>query len=168
MIKKALSFSEKAHRGHFRKYTHEPYFSHPLAVANIVKIRGGSDSMIAAALLHDVIEDTEFSVVDLIKAGFTEEIVSLVVELTNTTKDMKASRKVRKKLDMERLSGVSKDAKTVKLADVIHNSGSIMKHDPEFAKVWMVEAKALVEALKGGDEILWKKAHKIVSDYFVK
>jgi hypothetical protein len=57
-------------------------------------------------------------------------------------------------------------AKTIKLADLIDNSLDIQKHDPNFAKVYMQEKKALLEVLREGDATLYARAKKIVDDYY--
>ena len=61
-----------------------------------------------------------------------------------------------------------REAKTIKLADLIDNSKSILEYDPKFAKVYMAEKKLLLEVLEDGDKSLWLLAHKIVHDYEVK
>ena len=51
------------------------------------------------------------------------------------------------------------EAKTIKLADLIDNTKSIVEHDPRFAKVYLEEKRLLLEVLKDGDETLWQQAH---------
>ena len=57
LVARALEFAKKAHEGHKRKYTGEPYVNHPIAVAKIVASVTKDQEMLAAALLHDTIED---------------------------------------------------------------------------------------------------------------
>ncbi|TYF68814.1 guanosine polyphosphate pyrophosphohydrolase, partial [Enterobacter hormaechei] len=61
IIDKAHMFAAGAHAGvgQKRKYTGEDYIHHPVAVAEIVRNHGGTDEMVAAAMLHDTIEDTQ-------------------------------------------------------------------------------------------------------------
>jgi GTP pyrophosphokinase len=79
-IKKALLFATKQHEGQFRK-SGEPYIIHPILVAVIVAHFGGDESMIVAALLHDVLEDTECQSQDIVD-GFSYEVAALVEGLT--------------------------------------------------------------------------------------
>ena len=82
VIDKAFKFARDAHKG-IRRRSGEPYIMHPLAVATIVsqEIGLGSTS-ISAALLHDVVEDTDYTVED-IEAQFGEKIARIVSGLTN-------------------------------------------------------------------------------------
>ena len=67
IITQALTFAYNAHKliDQRRKYTDEPYIVHPIAVADIVEQYGGSENQIAAALLHDVVEDTPYSIFEI-------------------------------------------------------------------------------------------------------
>ncbi len=81
MVKKAFEFANEAHKG-VRRRSGEPYIMHPLAVAKIVVSEIGLGyKSIVAALLHDVVEDTDYTIED-IKDHFNEKIASLVDGLT--------------------------------------------------------------------------------------
>jgi len=82
-IKDALLFAKKAHQDQYRK-SGEPYIIHPILVASIVKLIGGDDEMVIAALLHDTVEDTEVTIEDIEKK-FGQNIKSLVDGLTKIT-----------------------------------------------------------------------------------
>ncbi len=79
-IKEALEFAIKAHEGQFRK-SGEPYVIHPILVATIVAYIAKDRTMVTAALLHDVAEDTPYGIED-IKRGFGEDVAHLVEGLT--------------------------------------------------------------------------------------
>lgn len=79
-IQKALNFSIGAHKGQFRK-SGEPYAVHPVCVACIVAYYGGDEAMICSALLHDVVEDTHFSLDD-VRCEFGDEVAQIVDALT--------------------------------------------------------------------------------------
>ena len=66
-------FAKTAHDGQKRKYTGEDYIVHPMAVSKLVKEHGGSKVQQAAALLHDVVEDTQYTLAD-IHANFGHEL----------------------------------------------------------------------------------------------
>src|SRR5580765_8807774 len=83
---RARVFATAAHAavGQVRKYTGEPYINHPAAVAEIVRAVPHSEAMLAAAWLHDVVEDTKVTYAD-IKAEFGEDVAVLVNWLTDVS-----------------------------------------------------------------------------------
>lgn len=163
--RKAKTFATKAHEGQIRKYTAEPYINHPVAVAKIVADVGSDNSMIAAALLHDVVEDTDTTIQDIIK-HFGINIASMVSDLTDVSKSSDGNRKARKEIDREHTRMASPSAKTIKLADMIDNMASTIKYDPEFAKVYIAEKKLLLEVLLDGNAVLYYKAFVIIERYY--
>lgn len=155
MYQTILDFATKAHGTQLRKYTNDPYIIHPIAVAKMVKDMGGDDNMVYAALLHDVLEDTDVTHSQLRTFLFQNfdvadatDILSLVVDLTDVfTKDSfpQQNRKLRKTNEAKRLGVVSDRAKLIKVADIKHNSKSITKYDPKFAKVFLAEKDVLLQ-----------------------
>lgn len=163
----ADAFAEARHGAidHRRKYTNTPYIEHPRAVAAIVAgVAGATPEMVAAALLHDTIEDTGTTKFEIIEA-FGMVVARLVVELTDVTTKADGNRATRKGIERERLRNVSAEAKTIKLADLIHNSQSILEHDPNFAVVYMREKRELLDALDGGSPVLMAEAKGIVEGW---
>lgn len=169
LIDAAYRFAKEAHGDQKRKYTGEPYIVHPVAVAKIVASVTEDCAMIAAALLHDVIEDTPVTFEELSKPehGFMYPVAHLVLELSDVSKPEDGNRAIRKKIDLDHLSGVSPRAKTIKLADLIHNTSSICKYDPGFARLYMAEKRALLGVLTEGNMILHNAASQLVEDYYV-
>ena len=165
ITEKASIFAGAAHAavGQKRKYTGEDYIQHPIEVANIVWLRGGNDEMIAAAYLHDVVEDTQVPL-SLIREEFGKCVATLVEGLTDVSKPEDGNRAARKDIDRQHTAKQPPACKTIKLADLISNSKSILQHDREFAKVYLKEKKLLLEVLKQGDEVLWEEASRIVED----
>ena len=102
--------------------------------------------MLAAALLHDTIEDTSVTEADVQKE-FGSRIAKLVVELTDISKPEDGNRATRKAMDRDKLAKVSDDAQTIKLADLISNGKDIAINDPKFAKVFLNEKRQLLEVL---------------------
>ena len=166
LIDHAYNFAKDAHGDQLRKYTGEPYITHPLAVAHIVASVTTDCNMICAAILHDVIEDTPKTSQDLIEAGLGHPIVDLVMWLTDISQPHDGNRAFRKAKDRNHISKAPADAKTVKLADLIHNAVDITQHDPNFAKVFMSEKAALLNVLSEGDSTLYIRAETIVINYF--
>ena len=165
LIDFAYGFAKAAHYGQKRRYTGEPYITHPLAVAKLVASVTDDCQMICAALLHDVIEDTAATYTIIVNAGLQGPIARLVVELTDVSKPEDGNRAVRKALDCAHLSKASANAQTIKLADLIHNAESIVKHDPKFAKIFMKEVGLLLEVLREGDRRLYARLSSIVVYY---
>lgn len=156
---RARAFATAAHGsiGQLRKYTGEPYIVHPIAVAEIVRTVPHSEEMIAAALLHDVVEDTPVTVEE-IAAEFGPVVADLVGWLTDVSKPEDGNRRTRKHMDLLHTAKAPAAAKTIKLADLIDNTKSIARHDPSFWSVYRREKMALLEVLKEGDAALWKEA----------
>jgi (p)ppGpp synthase/HD superfamily hydrolase len=163
---KAIRFCIDAHGEQKRKYTNEPYWHHPVNVSNILIDSGISDiDMVCAAILHDTVEDTDATLRD-IQDEFGCRIADLVGWLTDVSKPEDGNRAARKKLDREHTALAPAEAQTVKLADLIDNSGSILKHDPRFAKAYMAEKKLLLEVLTKGAPVLMVRARAIVDGYY--
>lgn len=156
---RALAFAKAAHESvdQRRKYSNEPYIVHPIAVAEIVRSVRHTPTMIAAALLHDTVEDTSTELCD-INDEFGYDVAELVYWLTDVSKPEDGNRKVRKQKDLEHIAKAPAAAKTIKLADMIDNTISIRERDPDFWRVYRHEKLRLLEVLKEGDPTLWARA----------
>jgi (p)ppGpp synthase/HD superfamily hydrolase len=165
LVTHARLFATAAHAavGQLRKYTDEPYIVHPIEVMEIVRSVPHDDGMLAAALLHDVLEDTAVTA-DLLHAEFGEDVASLVLQVTDVSRPEDGNRRVRKELDRRHIARASPRAKTVKLADLISNSGTIVEYDRSFARVYMKEKEALLAVLHEGDTELHARARAILED----
>ena len=163
LVERAVAFAEKAHKQQRRKYTHECYAVHLGAVAGLVRSVGGEPEAVAAAWLHDVVEDTEVEL-EQIEREFGAHVSRLVQELTDVSTLADGNRAARKQVDRERLARASAEAQTVKLADLIDNARSITEHDPRFAKIFLAEMQALLEVLVSGDDHLRNVALDTLED----
>jgi (p)ppGpp synthase/HD superfamily hydrolase len=163
IIIRARVFATAAHAavGQVRKYTFEPYIVHPAEVASIVMSHGGTDAMVAAAWLHDVVEDTGVTI-ETIRAEFGTEVAELVGWLTDVSKPEDGNRARRKAMDREHTAAAPSEAQTIKLADLISNSRSIMQHDPAFAKTYLEEKRLLLAVMHRGDAGLHAEASRYV------
>ncbi len=152
LVERARIFATAAHAavGQTRKYTGEPYVVHPVEVAGIVESAGGSNAMIAAALLHDVLEDTGVTF-DLLVEQFGSEVAELVLWLTDVSKPEDGNRSTRKALDRQHSAAAPAEAQTIKVADLISNTRSIVAHDPGFAKTYLEEKRLLLDVLTKAD-----------------
>jgi (p)ppGpp synthase/HD superfamily hydrolase len=126
-----------------RKYTKQPYEVHLKSVATLVASVTGDVEAVAAAWLHDTAEDTPATIED-IREEFGEGIASLVADVSRPSDGNRAARKA---IDRVNLGSASPRAKTVKLADPIDNCRDICRHDPRFARVFLVEM-ALTEEVR--------------------
>lgn len=165
IIDKAKVFATAAHAAaaQLRKYTNEPYIVHPAEVASIIEsIEGSTVAMIAAAWLHDVVEDTGVTI-EIIKAEFGEEIAELVGWLTDVSRPEQGNRATRKAIDRAHTAMASAEAQTIKLADLISNCTSIVEHDADFARTYLEEKRLLLEVLTKGDKELFERAKAIVA-----
>ena len=171
-MEKIQDFADHSHGNQMRKYTPERYIVHPVRVMKICRNYSSDISVHAAALLHDVIEDTPVSAIAIQK--FLSEVmtdlqvtktINLVIELTDvfTKSDYpKLNRRKRKTLETDRLSKVSADAQIIKYADLIDNAIDIINHDPQFGRVFVYEAKTLLLAMRKGNDDLRQLAIKII------
>ena len=166
MEDKARLFAEAAHAGinQRRKYTGEPYINHPAAVVELVRSVPHTPEMIAAAWLHDVLEDTPAGLATII-IEFGAEVAILVNHLTDISQPSQGNRAARKAIDRAHTAKASPAAKTIKLADLIDNSRSIVAHDPGFCEVYIAEKALLLEVLREGDATLWAMAANLVNQY---
>lgn len=155
IYEKAKQFAVEAHGSinQLRKYTNEPYHVHVLAVAELVSAQTSDEEVLAAACLHDVLEDVapfkpEYGP-GAIHREFGKRVLQLVVELTDVyTKENfpDLNRAKRKKLEAERLAQVSEEAKLIKRADLYDNNKTLM--GTSFERVWL-EEKAVLDSIIG-------------------
>lgn len=143
---RAKAFAESAHEGQFRKYTGQPYFSHPARVAAEVFRMGFQSQMVAAAFLHDVVEDCGVWI-ETIESEFGLPVASLVFELTNKTKEMKLPRAERKRIDRQFLRYASPQAKIIKLIDRIDNLSEMDGAPQDFKLLYSRESILLADVI---------------------
>lgn len=143
-LAKAHALADYWHQNVPRKYTGLPYITHPVAVAELLLSHGfHAEDMLCAALLHDVLEDTDCPP-HHIKDACGERVLRWVTLLS----DMETgNRATRKELSRQRLSAAPAEVQTIKVCDLIDNTRSIVEHDPKFAKVYLPEKKALLDVL---------------------
>lgn len=117
MIEEAVAFARKAHAGAVRKGTNIPYITHPMETAVIVSLMTEDEELIAAALLHDVIEDSEVTEAQL-EEKFGRRVTELVLA---ETEDKSGSWLERKSATVRSLKGASRENKMLTLADKLSN-----------------------------------------------
>jgi len=121
---RALRIAAIAHRDQVRKGGNVPYFAHPVAVALILAKFGFTDeSLLAAALLHDVVEDTDVTL-DQLAAQFPADVVAAVAALSETKNGSDGQLRPwedRKSEHLQHLAAATWSARAIALADKLHN-----------------------------------------------
>jgi (p)ppGpp synthase/HD superfamily hydrolase len=127
----------------------------------VAEVPGSTAEMVAAAWLHDTVEDTGVTATD-IHMNFGPEVAALVGWLTDVSKPEDGNRAHRKAMDRAHTAEAPAEAQTVKLADLISNSRSIMAHDPAFARTYLEEKRLMLEVMTRGDRGLHAEASRFV------
>ncbi|MET0480453.1 MAG: HD domain-containing protein, partial [Mycetocola sp.] len=150
IIERAYTVAERAHRGQKRQ-SGEPYITHPVAVAQILADLGIGPKTLAAALLHDTVEDTGYPL-DELRAEFGDEVAMLVDGVTKLDK-VKYGESAQAETVRKMIVAMSKDIRVlvIKLADRLHNARTWGFVPPEKA------AKKATETL----EIYTPLAHRL-------
>jgi (p)ppGpp synthase/HD superfamily hydrolase len=144
IVAKASEFAAAKHAKQRRKYTDQPYFNHLAAVVRLLESSGITDSTIlAAAYLHDTVEDTNTTMQEIV-AEFGTDVAELVYWLTDAEKGNRESRTL---MSAWRLSRAPLQAKLIKFADIIDNCASIRAHDPNFFKVFAAEKELILTCM---------------------
>ena len=133
------------HKGQTRKYTGEPYITHPEAVGELVREHGLSETGVIAAILHDTVEDTSANL-ENVEELFGTKVAEYVWYLTKPPAYV-GNRATRKEHDRWRLSLAPEEVKIIKFFDIYHNAGSIKEHDTEFWESWRGEMSMLLLAM---------------------
>lgn len=168
---KAMELARKAHANQRRKYTNAPYTDHLAEVAGIVATITDFDTihpeaLIATAWLHDIVEDCGYTAErlweeldpDLDYPTEADQVVRGVLWLPDLEEGNRATRK---RLSRERLARAPHWVQTIKCADLISNTGSIVQFDPAFAKVYLEEKRLLLHVMTKADRRLWDIANQL-------
>jgi len=153
LLFRALAFAAHKHRDQRRKDAEaSPYINHPIALAEVLAGEGGvaDAEVLAAALLHDTIEDTATTAGEL-REEFGERIAAMVEEVTDDKNLPKAERK---RLQIVHAAGLSAGAKLVKLADKICNLRDVAdrppaKWDLQRRQEYFEWAKRVIDGVRG-------------------
>ena len=166
MVEKALRIATEAHLGQVRKGDSSPYIVHPVMVALKLREHRFSDTVVAAALVHDVLEDTPFPESRL-RAELGEEVVSIV---NTVSEDKSLPWEERKKKYIEEVHLGSQEAKAVSAADKIHNAQSLFAaYEQDGERLWHKFSQGKEQQLWFNEEMLrmlklsWE--HPLVEEY---
>lgn len=156
----AMQFAREVHAGHVRKYTGNPYTDHLAEVCGIAASSGWHnvaihpDKLMAVCWLHDCVEDQGVTR-DELDRRFGAAVTDGVMLLSDLETGNRATRK---KASRERLAAAPGWVQTIKVADLISNTSSIVQHDHEFAKTYLKEKRLMLEVLRWADERLLRMA----------
>jgi (p)ppGpp synthase/HD superfamily hydrolase len=130
LVLKAAEFAARKHRDQRRMdIESSPYINHPISVALLIAQVGNIEDpeILAAALLHDTLEDTDTSVAELL-AEFNETVSDYVQEVTD---DQSLAKKERKQLQIDHAAALSRGATLIKFGDKISNVRDVTHSPPE-------------------------------------
>lgn len=155
LILKAAEFARRHHEGVKRRVTGEDYIQHPARVAGrVATLPFADESLVAAAFLHDVLEDEDVQgnrvTAPELEAEFGPAVTEYVQALTNPSKGSKAPRRVRKQMDRDHLAQQGIEVRAIKLLDRIDNLREMRGDDPQFVDLYVLESLKLVEAISRG------------------
>jgi (p)ppGpp synthase/HD superfamily hydrolase len=160
----AMVFARQTHATQVRRYTGNPYADHLAEVAGIVStvasanapwdvvdgVEGRVDRMIATAWLHDCVEDQGVTESELAER-FGTLVARGVMLLSDLEQGNRAERKAASRL---RLSAAPGWVQSIKVADLISNTSSIVQNDPKFAVTYLEEKRLLLDVLTHADDRL--------------
>lgn len=168
LLFRALDFAARKHRDQRRKGAEaSPYINHPIAVGNVLTTEGGITDpiVIAAAVLHDTLEDTQTTEAEL-RQAFGEDITQVVREVSDDKMLPKAERK---RFQIEHAPHLSDRAKLVKLADKICNVRDMKDNPPAHwetgrRQAYFDWAAQVVEGLRGANVALARSFDRACED----
>ena len=147
---RALQLAIRAHDGQRRDFVDVPYVLHPIRVVSILRDSGFRASVLIAGLLHDVVEDSEVTLEEIINL-FGNDVANLVMWVSRISTLDDGDRATRKKIDRFHYSAGPAEAQSIKLADIIDNTSNVhLRAPPEFAKKYLGEQLALINELTLG------------------
>ncbi len=158
-----------ANSGHHRIEMHRnPAWQSPevhlKSVAQLISSVSQDETMIAAAWLHDIVEDTRVTIGD-IERQFGAAVAKIVGELTPVSLPGHGTRAARFAVDRQHFASASAAAKTVKIADLIDTCRDLHKSDPASLGSYAAEARELAQVLEGGDTRLLDKLKRDLQRY---
>jgi (p)ppGpp synthase/HD superfamily hydrolase len=174
VLQQVTAFADKCHDKQIRRYTGDRYIVHPIRVMEVCREYTNDITILTAAILHDVLEDTPTTrdeimnfLLGLLSPEQAEQSAKFVVDLTDVfiKKNYPAwNRRKRKNKEVERMAQISAEAQTIKYADIIDNAPEITEKEPDFAERYLGECLALLEGMETGNADLRKRALETVNN----
>jgi len=146
----AIEFMKRAHAGQVRKFSGEPYWTHPYAVAKCLRRFTQDRDTICAGYLHDVPEDTDVTI-QQVQSEFGSEVARIVDGVTKIVLPEETSREEKFWLNTQRLVDFNcEKIHTLKLADIWHNCRDLVEKDQDTAVEYLPEKYILAGLLRAG------------------
>ncbi len=135
LYERALKIAIRAHDGQKRKHDGSSYVAHPIMVARLVEAAGFPETVVAAALAHDILEDSAIT-----EAELRQELGDTVVDIvTNVSEDTDLPWEERKEAYVKKVIAGGESVWAVSVADKIHNAGDLIEfHATAGSDVWKV------------------------------
>jgi (p)ppGpp synthase/HD superfamily hydrolase len=130
----------------------------------LVADAGGTPVMVAAAWLHDVVETTACSV-DGLRTIFGEPVATYVDWLTDPSKNNDPEAKAK---EHARLASAPTEVKSIKLADLIDNCGTVLQYKPEIVEEYLADKEQVIHLVADGNGPLYQKAMSIIERWKAK
>ena len=153
LVKRALHFAKIAHAGVKRKFDGKPYISHPVKVSNILKAYTQDQEILAAAILHDVLEDNKTITKEILIQKFGFRVAALVEGLSSNKAESNRMGKA-EYLKMKTMK-MSLDELMIKLADRLHNTSDFEVADVSFIDKYREETNLIIGALMGRKDLTY-------------
>lgn len=166
LLDRAIAFTADAHQrvDQKRKYTDEPYENHPFAVMEIVRSVPHTVEMLCAAALHDTVEDTDVTIVDILYL-FGLVVTKHVDDLTDVSRPSDGNYATRKAIDRAHTARALPASKTIKAADCLHNGYDIVANDRHFAVAFLRQIRSLADGpLIGADPTLLAQVNTMIEN----
>lgn len=146
LISLAIAKASWWHQDQVRKYTNEKYIIHPLEVMKFLELFTKDEAVLAAALLHDVIEDTD-ATLEEVRTIFGDDIAALVFGMSEPEVPAGTNRGERKEIYRRHLEKQCWRTKMIKFGDIYSNTKDIAMHDPDFAVVYLAEIQRTITSI---------------------
>jgi len=174
VLEKVKEFADNAHGEQMRKYTPERYIVHPIRVMELCREYDNRLPVLAAALLHDVLEDTDVTeqeMSDFLQSvmgyGAAAETLKLVKNLTDVyikSAYPHLNRDQRKAKERDRIAKTNPASQTIKYADIIDNCKDILANDRQFARKFLQECRDVLQVANKGDQKLYYLAKTTINE----
>ena len=161
LLDEAVLFAIEAHKGQRRKFDNTPYIRHPLSVCGILTELTTEPAALAAAVLHDTVEDCADITLEIIHERFGEVVAGYVFYATEKSTKKDGPRYIRKQIDCEHYKKGLIVSQNIKVADAMDNVPSMFFFDKKFAIQYAKEKIDLLEVLDKADQQLKHKAFNL-------
>jgi (p)ppGpp synthase/HD superfamily hydrolase len=169
MLKDAISFAIEAHKNQWRRYDHTPYIRHPLSVMGMLTEFTMDEHALAAAVLHDTVEDCEDITLEVIHERFGEVVAGYVFYVTKQSRrHIDGVREIRDAIDREHYSHGSEVSQVIKIMDMLDNIPGIWYNDPTRGLEYIKEKRLLLRVLVKAPTSLRIKAHNLMNNLINK